>query len=88
MNIKTKFKTQKRKPDTRKIISLHVSTQLNDVIKNAAHTFDITKQDLIRQMVRHCLTDLNYSIPEDTDFTPPKKRVYKTLRRRKPKGLF
>ena len=78
IKFKTKFKTQKREPDTRKIISLHVSTQLNEVIGKAAHKFDITKQDLIRQMVRHCLNDLGYTVPQDTDNAPPRKRKYKS----------
>jgi len=76
IKIKREFKTQKRKTDTRKIISLHVSAQLNEIIGQAAHKNDVTKQDLIRQMIRHCLKDLNFSIPEDTDTTPPKKRTY------------
>lgn len=76
LTFKKKFKTQKSIPDKRKIISLHISEPLNEVITKAAHRTGITKQDLIRQMIRHCLKDLGYDIPQDTESPPPTKRIY------------
>jgi len=75
--IKKRFHVKQRTPDTRKIISLHVSAQLDETVTNAAQNLEVTKQDLIRQMITHCLNDLGYDAPENTDSPPPKKRVYK-----------
>jgi len=77
LTFKQRFKAQKQEPDKRKIISLHISEGLDDVVAKAAQKHKVTKQDLIRQMIRHCLQDIGFNIPQDTDSRPPTKRVYK-----------
>lgn len=76
LTFKTKFRTQKAEPEKRKIISLHISDTLDEIATRAAKKFKITKQDLIRQMMRHCLKDIGFDVPQDTDSPPPTKRVY------------
>lgn len=77
LTFKKKFEVQKIIPDKRKIISLHISELLDTVVTKAALKNKITKQDLIRQMIRHCLKDIGFSVPQDTDSPLPTKRVYK-----------
>ena len=75
--IKEKFHVKQRTPEKRKVTSLHLSAQLDQAVEEAAQDHEVTKQDLIRQMVTHCLRDLGHDVTEDTDSPPPTRRQYK-----------
>jgi hypothetical protein len=86
LKIRRKFRVAKPQVEKRTVISLHVSAQLDEMAQEAAEEHGVTKQDLIRQMTTHCLCDLGYDAPTDTDSRPPTKRVYsKKNARKKPR---
>lgn len=81
----SKFEPQPReKPASAKRdnIVLGVRLDVSALLSKIAKEREITKQDLIRQMIQHCLAEMNHPTAPDTS-PPPTKRKYR--RAAKPK---
>ncbi|MHA2279674.1 MAG: hypothetical protein ACXAC5_02105 [Promethearchaeota archaeon] len=50
LKVRKKFKVDQCQPEKRKVISLHISAQLDETVQKAAKDHNVTKQALIRQM--------------------------------------
>lgn len=75
----TKFEPQPReKPASAKRdnIVLGVRMDVSMLLSKIAKERDITKQDLIRQMIHHCLAEMNHHVEADKS-VPPTKRKYR-----------
>jgi hypothetical protein len=74
-----KFEPQPReKPASAKRdnIVLGVRMDVSALLSKIAKERNITKQDLIRQMIQHCLAEMNHPTSTDTS-VPPTKRKYR-----------
>ena len=60
-----KFEPVKPKMKKREVLGLHLTPELSEALETAVKKSGLTKQDLVRQMITHCVQDMGIKVEKD-----------------------